>query len=107
MTRWIKEGRNPGRKRGEGTSKKIPGADIDSYGPSTAKWVESTVGGAAMHECQDSYFDRRGAAAYLKVSPRTLDRLREDGKIRTYFPTPDRPTFKRADLDKYVAGTAK
>lgn len=42
------------------------------------------------------------AAAYLKVSGRTLQKLVSDGRVRRAFAT-GRPRFRRSDLDTYVS----
>jgi excisionase family DNA binding protein len=55
-----------------------------------------------MSDAQQSYFDRPEAARYLRVSLRTLDRLRAEGKLRACRPAPDRAVFRRADLDRYM-----
>lgn len=39
------------------------------------------------------------AAAYLKVSPNTIDKLVKEGRLKKFYITEDRPIFYKEDLD--------
>ena len=39
------------------------------------------------------------AAAYLKVSPNTIDKLVKKGRLKKFYITEDRPIFYKEDLD--------
>ena len=55
-----------------------------------------------MSECNE-YLDRAEAAAFLRISVRTLDRIGELRKVRV---GQRRVIYRRADLTRYVASRA-
>lgn len=46
---------------------------------------------------------RREAAARLRVSLSTLDRLSREGRIRPVHPTPGRTLYLQTELDNFIA----
>jgi excisionase family DNA binding protein len=55
------------------------------------------------HSVQQQYFTRDEAADYLRCSLRTIDYLREQGKLKTYR-LARRLLFSREELDALVRG---
>jgi len=52
-------------------------------------------------EAPNKMMDRKAAAAYLGISPRTLDTLTKDGKI-IYLKIESAVRFRKTDLDAFL-----
>ena len=56
-----------------------------------------------MDEHESGFFDTRRAAAYLGLSPRTLDGYRVSGAGPAFYRFGNRVRYRRLDLDEWAA----
>jgi excisionase family DNA binding protein len=77
--------------------------DFDALRALVAEEVERVLAQHEHHDDGSPWLTREQAAAYVHVSPRTLDRYRREGRVRAEYVV-GRPLFHRDDLDAFVRG---
>ena len=78
-------------------SSSLPPEDADLFTE-----PETDVGSRAMIDTKPRYLDTRRAAAYLGISPSTLNRMRVSGDGPRYSKLGRRVVYDIADLDAWV-----
>ena len=69
--------------------------------------LQQTVENYIHEQHQDEFLSLTHALEFLGISKPTLNRLRQEGKINTYNPTPGRVMFLKEELIKYMKGNGK
>jgi excisionase family DNA binding protein len=60
----------------------------------------------AIGDLQRRWLSLDAAAEYASLSRRSLERLLEEGRLRSYRPRGRRRLIDRAELDQFLAGSA-
>ena len=65
------------------------------------------LGGEAVGTDEKLYMPQQGAADFLNLSPRTLERLRVEGRGPAFLKFGRRVMYSRKDLESWAEGTRR